>query len=136
MNPLRRLSRAAKLALAKQMRHSPTSLERFAWSLLRNRGVLNLKFRRQHVLGGFIVDFVNLSAKIVIEIDGPYQRERDQSDYDRSRQEWLEAAGYCVVRVRERELSKDGLERILRPLAARDPRSALSPLPKGEGTEG
>ena len=118
------------------MRHSPSSLERFAWSLLRNRGVLNLKFRRQHVLGGFIVDFVNLAAKIVLEIDGPYHLREEQSDYDRSRQEWLEAAGYCVLRVRERELSKDRLERLLRPLAARHPRSALSPLPKGEGTKG
>ena len=118
------------------MRHAPTSLERFAWSLLRNRGVLNLKFRRQHILGGFIVDFVNLSAQIVLEIDGPHHRQREQSDYDRSRQEWLEAAGYCVLRIRERELSKDCLERILRPLAARDPCFALSPLPKGEGTKG
>ena len=118
------------------MRHSPTSLERFAWSLLRNRGVLNLKFRRQHVLGGFIVDFVSLAAKIVIEIDGAHHARADQVDYDQARQKWLEAAGYNVLRIRERELTSERLEEILRPLAARDPRFALSPLPKGEGTKG
>jgi very-short-patch-repair endonuclease len=44
-----------KLAIARQLRREPTPAERHAWALLRNRGILGLKFRRQHVLEGFIV---------------------------------------------------------------------------------
>ena len=57
MDPLRHLGSAQKFALARHLRRTTPPAERYAWSLLRNRGVLGLKFRRQHVLHGFIVDF-------------------------------------------------------------------------------
>jgi very-short-patch-repair endonuclease len=57
MDPLRRVPHGLKLAAARQLRRDATPAERHAWTLLRNRRLLGLKFRRQHVLRGFIVDF-------------------------------------------------------------------------------
>src|SRR6266550_5786591 len=64
MDPLRRLSAAERFARARELRHNPTPAERHTWTLLRNRGILVLKFRRQHVLHGFIVDFYCPSERI------------------------------------------------------------------------
>jgi len=61
---------AQRFALARALRHRPTPAERHAWTLLRNRGILGLKFRRQHVLHGFIVDFYCASERVVIELEG------------------------------------------------------------------
>ena len=96
MDPLRRPSRAAKIALAKQMRRQASSLERLAWSMLRNRGVLNLKFRRQHAIERFIVDFYCSDLGLIVEVDGEIH------DYTKEevalRQAWLEMLGYIVIR--------------------------------------
>ena len=70
MDPLRRLRPAQRFALAHELRHKPTPAERHAWTLLRDRRILGLKVRRQHVLHGFIVRFCCLSERIVIELEG------------------------------------------------------------------
>ena len=75
--------------------------------------MLGLKFRRQHVLHGFIVDFYCLSERIVIELDGDVHDREQQRAYDRAREEWLEAAGYRVIRVRNRDVSRERLETLL-----------------------
>jgi len=67
-------------------------MERYAWSLLRNRGVLNLKFRRQHVLHGFIVDFYCAAERLVLELEGDGHDESDRTAYDTARVRLLEAA--------------------------------------------
>src|ERR1041384_2907746 len=74
MDPLRRLRAAERFARARELRLHPTPAERHAWTLLRNRGILGLKFRRQHVLHGFIVDFYCPSERIVIELEGERAR--------------------------------------------------------------
>jgi very-short-patch-repair endonuclease len=113
MDPLRRLRPAQRFALARQLRRRPTPAERHAWSLLRNRGILGLKFRRQHVLHGFIVDFCCLSERIVIELDGNVHDQAVQHGYDRARTEFLEAAGYRMIRVRNKDVSRQHLETVL-----------------------
>src|SRR5258708_36382892 len=70
MDPLRRVPRGRKFTQARELRRAATSTERYAWSLLRNRGVLGLKFRRQHVVHGFIVDFYCAAERLVLELDG------------------------------------------------------------------
>src|SRR5262245_22875626 len=55
---------------ARELRRSMTPAEVILWRKLRNRRFDNFKFRRQHVIGGFIVDFYCLQASIVIELDG------------------------------------------------------------------
>jgi very-short-patch-repair endonuclease len=114
MDPLRRLRAAERYARGRELRLHPTPAERHAWTLLRNRRILSLKFRRQHVLHGFIVDFYCASEWIVIELEGDVHDTQAQRDYDQARAGFLEAAGYRVIRVRNRAVSREHLEAVLR----------------------
>ena len=114
MDPLRRLRAAERFSHARKLRHNPTPAERHAWTLLRNRGILGLKFRRQHVLHGFIVDFYCPSERIVIELEGDVHDAEAQRGYDQARAGFLQAAGYRVIRVRNRDVSRQHLEAALR----------------------
>jgi 5-methyltetrahydrofolate--homocysteine methyltransferase len=134
MDPLRRVSPAQKFALARQLRLNPTPGERHAWSLLRNRGVLGLKFRRQYVLHGFIVDFYCVAEQLVVELEGDIHDASGQRSYDDARAAFLEAAGYRVIRIRNREVTRRHLERLLRERLRTSP--IVPPLPKGEGVRG
>ena len=114
MDPVRRLRAVQRFARAREFRHNPTPAERHAWTLLRNRGILGLKFRRQHVLHGFIVDFYCASERIVIELEGNVHDTEAQRDYDRARAGFLNAAGYRVIRLRNKDVSRESFEAILR----------------------
>ena len=105
--------------------------ERRAWNLLRNRRMLGLKFRRQHVIAGFIVDFYCAELRLVLEIDGSGHSGGAQSDYDAARTANLEARGYRVVRIRNEALQEDALKSLLEDLTCRPP----SPQ-RGEGVRG
>ena len=131
---LRRITPAEKFALARELRSRATPAERFAWSLLRNRGVLGLKFRRQHVLHGFIVDFCCLEARIVLEVDGNVHDAEPRRDYDVARTAVLKASGFEVLRIANRNVSRNDLERLLR--ASLKNCHSVPPLPKGEGDRG
>ncbi len=113
MDPLRRLKPAQRFAIAREQRRSPTPAERHAWTLLRNRGILDLKFRRQHVLHGFIVDFYSASERVVIELEGSQHDGAAQQIYDRARAALLTAAGYRVIRIRNKDVSRDHFETVL-----------------------
>ena len=115
MDPLRPVSIGRKLALARELRRKPTLTERYAWSLLRNRGILGLKFRRQHVLHGFIVDFYSAELRLVLELDGDHHREPSRSTYDAARSQVLEAAGYHVIRIQNRDLTRKRITEAVRP---------------------
>jgi very-short-patch-repair endonuclease len=82
--------------LARQMRHDPTPAEDILWQRLRNRQIADAKFRRQHTIERFIVDFYCAEAQLVIEVDGPIH------DYtleeDAIRREFLESLGTRVIR--------------------------------------
>ena len=138
MDSLRRVRGHLKIELAKQMRRDPSPLERHAWSLLRNRGILGLKFRRQYVVGGFIVDYLCFSANLIVEVDGAHHSGGEQAEYDRARTTWLKAAGFEVIRVEARDLTRRRLEELLRPWAALclEGRPVVSPLPKGGDQRG
>ncbi|GAB3573811.1 endonuclease domain-containing protein [Hymenobacter daeguensis] len=90
----------ARLALkerARGMRHEPTPAEAALWQLLRGNQ-LNAKFRRQHSIDRYIVDFVCLSHKLIVELDGAGHLEPDQTDYDNGRTAYLLELGYRVLR--------------------------------------
>ena len=74
------------------LRRRPTVSEHIMWNYLRARRMLGLKFRRQHPIGPFIVDFICLSKKIIIELDGPIHQGREI--YDEKRDYWLESQGF------------------------------------------
>lgn len=81
---------------ARRLRKSETDAERKIWQQLRSRNLNNAKFRRQHPVGPYVVDFICINEKLVIELDGS-QHQRQQ-DYDAERTTYLERAGYRVVR--------------------------------------
>jgi len=82
--------------LARQMRHEPTSAENRLWQQIRNRQIVGAKFRRQHSIERFIVDFYCAEAALIVEVDGDIHQYT--SEEDALRQQWLEAIGFRVVR--------------------------------------
>jgi very-short-patch-repair endonuclease len=82
---------------AREMRHPQTPVETTVWRYLRNRN-LGFKFRRQHPIVRFIIDFYCAELKLCIEIDGDTHLEQDQQEYDAARTEYLEFLGRKVIR--------------------------------------
>ncbi len=82
---------------AREMRHDPTPAEDCLWQRIRNRQIQGAKFRRQHTIDGFIVDFVCIEAKLVIEVEGHINNNIDQLARDLERQAMLETKGFRVV---------------------------------------
>ena len=113
------------------LRKQPTDAERLLWQRLRN-GQLGVKFRRQHPYLNYVLDFVCLERKLVIEVDGSQHAERGS---DRTRDGHLRASGFRVLRFWNNEVLAQTdavLEKII---------SALSPSPppapplEGEGRD-
>ncbi len=88
--------------LARDMRKNPTLAEKILWRELRNRNLGGFKFRRQHVIYPFIVDFYCAKVKLVIELDGGIHK--TQKDYDQARSQYLEERGIRVIRFRNEEI--------------------------------
>lgn len=93
--------RPAILARARELRHPQTPAETKLWSRLRSSQVESFKFRRQHPIDRFIVDFYCAECRLVVEIDGDSHAE--QVEYDDARTEWLQSHGYRVVRFNNRD---------------------------------
>jgi very-short-patch-repair endonuclease len=108
---------------ARQMRAQPTDAERVLWQRLRHDIALSgSHFRRQALVGPFIVDFASRKAKIVMELDGGQHRRQQASDSLRQRQ--IEAAGYRVLRFWNNHVLGN-LEGVLAEI-----QSALTPTPR------
>ena len=90
--------------VANGMRRSPTPAEAALWELLRGKLIANLRFRRQHPLGPFVLDFCCPSIRLVIEVDGDVHQEAEQVVLDQVRTEHLEAYGYRVLRFSNDEV--------------------------------
>ena len=91
-------------ARARELRQPQTPAERVLWGRLRNRQLDGYKFRRQHPIGRFIVDFYCAECRLVIEIDG--DTHLDQVEYDQERTAWLEARGHRVVRFTNQDVHR------------------------------
>ena len=114
---------------ARSLRKSSTKAENLLWYHFRNRRVGGFKFRRQFVIGHYIVDFVCPHAKLVVELDGGQHATRKR--YDHRRTEYLKKKGYRVIRFWNNDvLLKTGsvLDEILVRLADSHPSSQPSPL--------
>jgi very-short-patch-repair endonuclease len=77
------------------------------WNILRDRQFLGYKFRRQHPLNGYILDFYCHQAKLAIELDGGQNNEPQQANYDQQRTENLEELGIRVIRFWNGEVLQD-----------------------------
>ncbi|MBL8132750.1 MAG: endonuclease domain-containing protein [Anaerolineae bacterium] len=84
--------------LARQMRHEPTRAEEMLWQRIRNRRIGGAKFRRQHAVEGFVVDFACIERRLIVEVDGDIHNLPDQQVYDQQRQTHLESHGFRVLR--------------------------------------
>ena len=81
---------------ARRLRNHPTEVETKLWRHLRLRQIGGYKFRRQQPLGSYIVDFVCLEKKVIVELDGGQHAEQISKDVQRTA--WLESQGFHVLR--------------------------------------
>jgi very-short-patch-repair endonuclease len=92
------LTDSKAVSQARKLRRTSTEAERRLWALLSSAQLNGVKFRRQHPIGTYIVDFVSLDSKLIIEIDGGHHNMDDVRQGDESRTAWLTGEGYSVLR--------------------------------------
>jgi len=90
---------------AQFLRRNLTEAERLLWHQLRDRRVGGVRFRRQYRLGAYVVDFVCLQVRLVIEVDGPSHEFTLEADQRRT--EWLENQGFRVIRFTNDQVMKN-----------------------------
>jgi very-short-patch-repair endonuclease len=124
---------------AREMRANPTAAERRLWSLLRDRRIGELKFRRQHVIAPYIVDFACLERGLIIEADGG---QHSESISDRQRDAYLGGKGFRVLRFWNSDVLENAsgvFEMIYAALHTPHPPTAAQRVPPspvtGEGLE-
>ncbi len=89
-------------------REGATRSEEMLWRALKGRKLCGVKFRRQHVVAGsYIVDFVALSHRLVVEVDGGVHREPERAVADAARQGVIEGLGFRGVRVAAEVVERD-----------------------------
>ncbi len=106
----------AILARAKELRRPMTPHEAKLWQRLRGKQLYAIKFRRQHPIYRFILDFFCYEHRLAIEIDGDSHAEPDQQLYDQARTEWLEQHGLRVIRFTNRDIDAN-IEGVLQEIA-------------------
>ncbi len=112
---------------AKEMRHQPTKAEEILWSALKGKQLEGHKFRRQHIIGGYIADFICLRKGLIIEVDGLIHQLPENKANDEDRTKWLKKQGFNVIRFTNSEVINQldiVLEKILEALT-------VSPLGAG-----
>jgi very-short-patch-repair endonuclease len=114
------------LQCAREMRHPQTPAEAALWRVLRNRN-LKYKFRRQHPIDRFIIDFYCAQAKLCIEVDGDSHFEPEQQEYDAARAAYLEQLGYKVIRFTNHDV-RDNINAVLHEIVE-TVESILNPPP-------
>ncbi|MFN8259590.1 MAG: endonuclease domain-containing protein [Chitinophagales bacterium] len=92
---------------AKELRQRQTETEEKLWSFLRNRNLKGYKFRRQHYIGTYIVDFYCAEKMLSIELDGGIHNSKEQKEYDQTRTIFLTAHGIKELRFSNEEVLKD-----------------------------
>ena len=125
------------LTNARSLRGRHTDAENLLWMFLRDRRMAGFKFRRQHPLARYIIDFYCHEAKLAIELDGGGHNDAVSKEYDQLRSSELESAGIYVIRFWNNEVLKDCgavLECIYRLLQERSP--PPSPLPLSQRERG
>ena len=89
-----------------QNRHDMTDAERILWEQLRGKQ-LGVKFRRQHIIGDYIADFICLSHHLVVEVDEEYHNHEEQKRIDQIRTDYLNAIGFHVIRFTNQQVLFD-----------------------------
>jgi very-short-patch-repair endonuclease len=106
---------------SRRLRASQTSAESRLWYALRNRKLARWKFRRQHPIDRYTVDFVTLEGKLIIEVDGATHSTDAEITRDAERTRILESYGFLVLRVTNIDVHEnldgvpEAIDRTLRP---------------------
>ncbi len=124
----KRVGVKALTGIARRLRKHSTDTERHLWRHLRDRQIEGFKFRRQQPVGRYVVDFVNLEKKVIIELDG---RQHGLGPDDKIRDEWIRAEGYKVLRFWDNQVWSD-LEGVLETIRDFLLTPHPDPLPQGE----
>ncbi|TBR15063.1 endonuclease domain-containing protein [Rugosibacter aromaticivorans] len=114
---------------AKHLRHRMTESETRLWRHLRAHRLNGEKFRRQQPMGSYVVDFVHFGARLIVEADGG---QHNDAPRDESRDTWLRAQGFKVLRFWNNEIMNN-LEGVLETIMAA---VTLPPLPQSLSREG
>ncbi len=93
------MTRQRPTSQARVLRKRMTEAEVRLWLRLRRRQLRGLKFRRQHPVGPYILDFACLSIRLAIEVDGATHVTEARQAHDRKRTTWLEQSGWQVIRI-------------------------------------
>jgi len=128
---------------AREFRQNQTPAEEMMWGLVRNRQVADLKFRRQHQIGPYIVDFFCNELRLIVELDGGYHFDEEQLEKDKKRADDLRSLGFALLRFTNKQFMDDPIgvfEQIVaygegphpRPLSQEE-RGAKSSSPSGRG---
>ena len=99
----------------KSLRNNSTSAEAFLWNYLKSSKLEGRKFRRQHSINHFIVDFYCPSEKLIIELDGQVHFNNTAEEYDMKRQKAIEDLGFTVIRF-ENKMVFDFLPSVLKDI--------------------
>lgn len=92
---------------AQKHRDNPTKAELIIWEFLKSKQLENFKFRRQHIIGQYIADFVCLDRMLVIELDGKIHQLPENQESDQIRTQWLESKGFKVIRYTNKQVTSD-----------------------------
>ena len=109
------MSRHKHTAAARPLRRKQTDAEAKLWLHLKSLRHLGFRFRRQHPIGTYFVDFVCLERKLVLEVDGSRHSEPLAKEPDKQRTAWLESEGYRVIRIGNNDVlsNMDGVLELL-----------------------
>jgi very-short-patch-repair endonuclease len=102
--PMHQWARASVLNNAEKNRLNNTPAEAVLWEAIRLKKLDGFKFRNQHAIGGYVVDFYCHEAKLAIEVDGEYHLEPNQKEYDEERTLRIEASGVKIIRFTNQEV--------------------------------
>ena len=103
--------------IRQNLRNNLTFSEARLWSVLKNKQLLGRKFRRQHSIGNFIVDFFCHSEKLIIEIDGSSHDDVGTQNHDTERDEKLIKSGFTILHFKAVEI-RDHLDNVLNEITA------------------
>lgn len=113
---------------AKNLRRQMTEVEKKLWRYLRDRQFENAKFRRQYPIGKYIVDFVCVEKRLIIELDGGQHADNER---DRVRDDWLRNQCYHILRFWNNDVTEN-LEGVLLTIQSALKNPHPDPLPKRE----
>jgi very-short-patch-repair endonuclease len=120
------------LDIKRRLRSTMTGPETRLWSKLKARQFQGLKFRRQHGIGPYIVDFYCPEQSLVIEVDGDSHADADQIVKDRQREQYLQSRGLRVIRYINDDIVNN-LDGVLEDLAGKISSGSTSPAPPYQG---